>query len=205
MRRLAALAALLACGLVAAAVASGGPPRLEQKRLRPADMALAKRIALRSSDLARGWVRARATAVPERLPACPGADLDFSAYTITGRAQSKFAQDIAGVESLVEVFESRADAIGDFRKGSQPRLLGCTATELRRQGVKVVSARMTGRPKVGERAIEFRVVMSTGGTRVYMDVVGFQRGRSIVGLYFTDTRPIAGRAAVARSIAARMR
>lgn len=205
VRRTAALAALLALALFATAVAAAGPPRLERKRLRPADMALARQIALRGSDLASGWARGRPTTVPDQLPRCPGVDMDFSRFTITGRAQSKFTQDVAGIESLVGVFESRSDAVEDFRKGSDPRLIRCAAAELKKRGLTVHSFRMTGRPPVGERAISYRIVVSAAGTRVYMDVVGFQSGRSVVGLYFTDTHPIAGRLAVARSVAARMR
>lgn len=199
------IAALGACSLFGTAVALGGPPRLEQKRLRPADMALAKRVTVRSSDLAPGWVRRVPTPFPEEPPSCPGADLDFSAFTITGRAQSTFVRRNAGIESLVEVFASRHDAVGDFRKGSTPRLLRCVGAELRKQGVKVESMKVRGRPSVGERTLAFRIVMATAGARLYMDVLGIQRGRTLVGLYFTGTKPVPRQLAVARSVAARMR
>ena len=55
-----AAAAAVLCLLTFAATALAGPPRLEQKRLRPVDVALAKRTALRASDLAAGWTRTRA-------------------------------------------------------------------------------------------------------------------------------------------------
>jgi hypothetical protein len=172
-------------------------------------MALAKRVTLRASDLSSGWTRQAATPFPDELPGCPGADLDFSMFTITGRATSKFAGRGATIESFVEVFRSRADAIGDFRKGSAPALRTCVARELRKQGVDVESVKVSGRPAVGERALAFRIVMSvpvaTGKTPIYMDVVGFRRGRTVVGLYFTGLKPVAGRLATARSVAARAR
>jgi hypothetical protein len=205
VRRIAAVAAFLASCLLAATVAQAGPPRLERKQLRPADMALAKRVTLRASDLVPGWARRPATKFPDELPSCPGADLDFSAFTITGRAQSKFTRGPATIESLVEVFASRRDAVGDFRKGSNPELLRCVRTELQKQGIRVESVKMTGRPAVGERGFAFRVVMLAAFTEVYMDVVGFQRGRTIVGLYFTGAKPVAGRLAIARALAARAR
>jgi hypothetical protein len=209
VRRIAAVAALLAVALAVTAVAQGGRPRLEQKRLRAADMALAKRTTLRASDLAAGWVRRPATKIPDELPRCPGADLDFSAFTITGRAQSTFERSGTVIESLVEVFKSRDDAVGDFRKGTAPKLMACFGPELRRQGIDVVSTKLIGRPALGERAVAYRIVMSVLNgltpTRVYMDLLGFQRGRTIVGLYFTGTKPISGGLAVARSVAARMR
>jgi hypothetical protein len=57
LRRLAVIISLLTCSLLVAAVAQAGKPRLEQKRLRPADMALAKRTTLRASDLSSAWTR----------------------------------------------------------------------------------------------------------------------------------------------------
>jgi hypothetical protein len=215
LRRVAVIVSLLVCSLLVTAVALAGKPRLEQKRLRPADMALAKRTTLRASDLPAGWARQRPTAQPDELPSCPGADLDFSPFTITGKAQSSFGKGGASVESFVEVFESRSDATGDYRKGTSPKLLACLAPEIRRQArklgveMRVESARLSGRPAVGDRAFEYRIVMTVGTgsnrIRLYMDVIGFQRGRTLVGVYFAGTKPVLGRVAVARSIAARAR
>jgi len=215
LRRLAVISALLACSLLATAVALGGRPRLEQKRLRAADVALAKRTAVRASDLPAGWVRRAPTNVPEVLPVCPGADLDFSAFTITGKAQSKFERNAAAVESQIEVYESRRDAVGDFRKGSAPAVLACLGPEMRRQAraagveIRIESSKLVGRPAVGERAIAYRIRLSVAAgakrVRLYVDLVALQRGRTIAALFFTGTDPVAGRLAVARAVAARAR
>jgi hypothetical protein len=213
VRRIAALATLVA--LVFTAVAAAGPPRLEQKRLRAADMAFAKQVALRRSDLGSGWTRRAATGQTEQLPQCPGADLDFSAFTITGQARSAFGKGQASVQSFVEVFKSRRDAVGDFRKATAPKVVACFGPELERQGrqqgldLRVLSARTAGRPAVGERAFAVRFVMSVAAgaqsVRLHMDVLGVQRGRSAVTLFFAGTSPVGGQVAVARSVAARMR
>jgi hypothetical protein len=213
VRRTAALATLVA--LVFTAVAVAGPPRLEQKRLRAADVALAKRVTLKGSDFAPGWTRRAATGQTEQLPQCPGADLDFSAFTITGQARSAFGKGQASVQSLVEVFKSRRDAAGDFRKATAPKVVACLGPELERQGrqqgldLRVLSARTAGRPAVGERAFAVRFVMSVAAAaqsvRLHMDVLGVQRGRSAVTLFFAGTSPVGGQLAVARSVAARMR
>ena len=215
VRRLAVLAALVLCGLLVVATALAGPPRLEQKRLRPADMALAKRVTLRSSDFPSGWARGQANTQPAQVPHCPGADLDFSAFTITGQARSAFARGQASVQSIVEIFKSRRDAVGDFRKATNPKVIACLGPELERQGremgldLRVLSSTFAGRPAVGERAFAVRMVISVGAgagrVRLYMDLLGVQRGRSGVALYFTGTKPVPGRLAVARSVAARMR
>jgi hypothetical protein len=69
---------------------------------------------------------------------------------------------------------------------------------------------MVPAPRVGERSALYRLVgrlTIQGRTiRVYMDVLAFQRGRSITSLVSSGLGgPIRGQAAVARLIAARMR
>ena len=216
MRRTALVASLLTCSLLVTAVAHGGPPRLEQKRLRAADVALAKRTTVRTSDLAAGWSRRAPAALPYELPRCPGADLDFSRFTITGHARSKFERTGAAIESYVEVFESRADAAGDFRQGTAPKLLACLAPNLRAQArkegvdMRILSSRLSGRPAIGDQAIAYRIVTSVaadaGRVRIYVDLVGFRRGRTLVALFFTVARaPIRGQLDLARTVARRAR
>jgi hypothetical protein len=216
LSRLAVIAPLLACGLLAAAVAQGGPPRLEQKRLRPADMALAKRVTLRAADVGRGWTRTTPEKPSTELPTCPGVDMDFSRFTITGTARSAFELRGATVESQVEVFKSRADATGDFRKGTSAPVLRCVGRWLRDEvkkeapGVRLVSARLLSRPRLGDRAVLYRVVMDVptqaGNVRVFVDLLGFQRGRTAVTLSFGSVeRPLGGQLVLARKLLARAR
>jgi hypothetical protein len=93
MKRLGVTLVLCLAALAAAAAAAvAGPlgdPHREQERLTAADMALAKRIALRATDLPTGW---RRTPVPPDNDEfkCPGFDPDLSRFTITGKAQSAF-------------------------------------------------------------------------------------------------------------------
>jgi hypothetical protein len=213
MRRTAVVAVLLV--LTFAATALAGRPRLEQKRLRPADVALAKRTALRASDLAAGWTRTAASPEGPALPACPGVDLDFSAFTITGLAKSRFQRPGEAVESHVEVYASRRDAAADFRKASTTGAVKCLLTGLRRElarqspGSRITSARLS-RPRLGEQAMLYRVAMSVstaaGTVPVFVDFLAFQRGRSDVLLAFTRAgdRP-RGQLALGRRVAARMR
>lgn len=216
MRRLAVIAALLACSLVVSAVALAGKPRLEQKRLRPADMTLAKATALRASDLSRGWVRRPAQKPSNELPTCPGVDMDFSMFTITGTASSRFEQQSATIDSHVEVFKSSSDAVRDFRKATTAPVLRCIGRWLREEakreipGARVASSKLISRPRIGQQAVHYRIVLeiqAAGGTvPVYVDLLGFQRGRTGVSLTFGNIgSPLRGELAVARSIAARTR
>lgn len=216
MRRIAVIVALLACSLLVTAVALAGKPRLEQKRLRPADIALAQRTTLRASDLSRAWKRGRPEKRSQELPTCPGVDMDFSAFTITGTASSRFAQQSATIDSEIEVYKSRSDAARDFRKATTAPVIRCVGRWLRQQlakeapGARVVSSGVLSRPGVGERAISYRIVMEVsteaGPIRAFIDVFGFQRGRTHVTLVFSDVgAPIRGQLSLARSIAARAR
>jgi hypothetical protein len=216
LRRLAVIGSLVVSSLLVVAIAQGGKPRLEQKRLRPADMALAKRTALRASDLSRGWIRQTPDRPTDELPTCPGVDMDFSRFTITGTARSKFELRGATIDSQVEVFKSRSDAAGDFRKATSPPVLRCLGRWLRDEiakgapGVRVLSSRPLSRPRLGRQAVVYRIVMDfpsdAGRVRVFVDLVAFQRGRTAVTLGFSSANAsLGGQLAVARKIVARTR
>jgi hypothetical protein len=216
LRRLAVIGMLLAFSLLVSAVALGGPPRLEQKRLRPADVALAKRTTLRAADLGRGWSWRQPSRSADELPTCPGIDMDFSMFTITGTAQSAFAGGVATADSQVEVFKSRSDASRDFRKATSTPVLRCLGRLLRDDaakaspGARVNSSRLLSRPRLGERAILYRVLMDVptdfGRLRIFVDIVAFQRGRTAVALVFSSANaPVRGELGVARKVLARAR
>lgn len=214
MRRAVALLALL---LVVPAGAAGANPRDEQERLRPADMALARRIALKPGDLGVGWARTAASVEDDQTMRCPGWNPDFSAFTITGKAISAFVSQSGGsVLSGVEVYATKAHAVGDFRTGARPALAGCLRTSLERQfkqtGVRgdVVSSRMTRAPRLGEHSAAFRAVvrLRANGTTVpvYMDFLVLHRGRSLASLLLSGAfRPMPDQRSLARRVVARMR
>jgi hypothetical protein len=208
------VAAVFAFGTAAALAATN--PRDEQERLRPADMALARKTTLKAADLASGWKRMPAPS-EDGDSKCPAFDPDLSAFTITGKAQSVFARQGGVVFSVVEVYPTRAQATGDFRTGTKPAFVKCLRyafeTDFARGAggaAKTMSSRMVLAPRVGERSVLYRLAGTLtvrGQTiRIYMDVLAFQRGRSITALFSTGFGgPIRGQTALARLIAARMR
>jgi hypothetical protein len=215
MRISAVLLVLLA--LVPAGFA-GTDPRAEQERLTPADMALARKATLRPGDLAAGWRRISPGSDENKVPRCPGYAPDFSKFTITGKSLAAFQGPTgATILSNVEVYRSRADAVGDFRVGAKPALARCIGLLLNEgapesQGftVDVVSSRQVAAPRVGERAAAYRLVAEVSAAaatvKLYVDVLLFQQGRSIGGLVFTGAfEPVRGQAALARSVDARLR
>jgi hypothetical protein len=205
----------LALGVVAAAVARD--PRAEQVRLKPADVALAKRITLKAGDLGLGTTRRPLPAAGNAGTTCAAVNPDLSAFTITGKAQSAFAhQATTQVLSIVEVFKSRAEAARDFRLTAKPQLAKCIRREIERElgastlPIRVTSARVVQAPGVGEQRIAFRVVarIESGATKanIYADVISFQRGRSIALLSFmSPLKPYPAPAKAATAVAARMR
>jgi hypothetical protein len=208
-------AAIFALGSAAALATTD--PHAEKERLRSADMALARRTTVKAADLASGWKRMPVGSADEDSK-CPGFDPDFSAFTITGKASSLFARLGGGaVLSAVEVYETRPQAVGDFRTGAKPALAKCLRhlfeTDFARGAggtARTRSSRMVTAPRVGERSALYRLVgtlrLQRRTLRVYMDLLAFQRGRSISTLFSTGFGgPIRGQALLARVIAARMR
>jgi hypothetical protein len=217
MRRFTVATALCVLSLLVATAASGRDPRLEKVQLRAADVALAKRITLKQGDVGASW---RPVRIPnssgERL-VCPGFNPDFSRFTISGKASSGFTRtDGASIASSVEVYESRADAIGDFQVGAKPIVASCLKRSLERElkvgalvEVSVPFARVVAAPRVGDRRIAYRIVarLEAASTQldVYLDVVVVQRGRSIAAFFFTGPKqPLPGQAQIVSSVAARM-
>lgn len=195
MRVLAATLALVAVFATTAAGASD--PRAEKIRLQPADVALAKRAVLRQSDVGSDWTRVERHGGNSQF-SCASFRPDFSAFTVTGQARSSFRLAAgAQMDSSVAVFRTKAHAVGDFRLGARPELAACFARELRKafrqypEGIegRLLTSKMVTAPKLGERSAAYAITarLSGNGTSlpVFVDVVAFQRGRSIGALVFT--------------------
>jgi hypothetical protein len=199
-----------------AAPLAAADPHRERERLRPADMTLARRTTVKATDLVSGWKRMPVRSNDDSK--CSGFDPDFSAFTITGKASSLFARQGDGaVLSAVEVYETRAQAMGDFRTGAKPAFAKCIRhafeTDVARGAggsARTMSSHMVPAPRVGERSALYRLVGTLtvqGRTiRVFMDVLAFQGGRSITVLLSSGFGgPLRGQTALARLMAARMR
>ena len=220
MKRPAIAFALLLLLVGAAAASAGTDPHAERVRLNAADTAFARRITLHRADLTPGWKQVASPSDDGERLSCSYFDPDFSAFTITGKATTSFSHPSGGtVVSRIEVYASRADAVGDFRLGARPAGVRCLRTSLARElagpasnGVKMTvrTSRMLAAPHVGERSIAFRIVAEIG-TRaqhvpIYLDVLAAQRGRSITMLLFAAlNRPITGQATLARLVDTRAR
>ena len=133
---LARRAALLGIvGLAMAASAAARNPRLEQITLNRADSQVASAALLRQVDLAGvspGW-RPLTTIPGGGGPICPWQN--YSAYTVTGRAESDFQPVTVGdsgfIGATVEVFASTGEALGKFTMDTHPGTAQCEGEALR--------------------------------------------------------------------------
>jgi hypothetical protein len=218
-RKAVQLVAVIALALATAAVAAAADPRVEKKRLRAADVALAKRTNLALTDLTAGWKRYPSKGSPSGdQPSCPGYNPDLSRFTITGEAEASFNHPQGFfIVSDMQIFPSRAQAIADFRAGATPSLAGCLSHVFERdfaQGAggraRTTSSRKVASPRIGARAAWYRLVgrLTVGGNTapVNMDLLAVQKGRSQVVLMFIGLRgPIRDEVALGRLLARRMR
>jgi hypothetical protein len=197
VRTIAPTLALVAVVTATAAVAAN--PRSEKIRLRPADVALAKRAVLRQGDVGPDWVRLATSRKTDSQFACSSFRPDFSSFTVTGQASASFQSSPPGaqIDSTVAVFLTKAQAARDFRRGAKPQLAACLADQVRRafrsypKGVRgrVLSSKMVKAPRLGERSAAYAITARLSGNRnslpMFVDVLAVQRGRSIAALVFS--------------------
>jgi hypothetical protein len=222
VRRLASASSVLVAALVAATAAVSAPdPRDEQRRISRADQALARASLLKRTDLKSGWRKVTDRPDNSDDTTCPGYNPDMSSFTISGEAQSHFAQPASGsIDAFVEVYATEGDARGDFRAGAKPALARCLRKVITDEmksdasGVEgtVLSSRMLRAPNIcgctGTAAFRLvtQVQAGTRRVRVYMDLLVFQKGRAIEGLVITTgLAPLRDRAVLAQLMADRMR
>jgi hypothetical protein len=194
------LAVALTLAAVLAASAAAADPRAEKLRLRPADVAMAKRAVLRQADVGPDWQRVPSPKQSDAQFTCGKFRPDFSSFTITGRASASFriaSPPGAQIDSTVAVFQTKGQAAADFRRGAKPALATCLADQLRRafrgypDGIRgrLVSSKMVTAPALGDHAAAYAITAELSGNgvsmRVFVDVSVVQRGRSIAALVFT--------------------
>ena len=209
------LLVVCALALLLAATAAARSPRVEQLALTQADPAAAKSAVLRASDLGTAWTAKVENARDDSAPDCPFQD--YSRFTITGEAQTRFSQQGASVVSRVEVYKSKADAAGDFGVDTRPRTAQCEGRVIRASfakaspGTKVTleSAKLTAAPKIGQRSVAMRIVLGVRAgsrtLRVYIDLIGFVRDRAAASIVVVAPGvPAKGAAQLARIVDARL-
>ncbi|HVS84680.1 MAG TPA: hypothetical protein VHD91_03525 [Gaiellaceae bacterium] len=179
---------LAALALAGAALAATHDPKAPRTRRSAADTRRADSILLVRSDFAAGW-----TAAPKQeAPPCKS-EPDESKLVRTAHADRTFLfkGGVAQVGSDVVAFATIGQARTDWRLSTLAATRTCLVETLRTEfgkGVKVVvrSAVALPAPKLGERALHYRLVYDLKGVqtlRGVTELIGVNTGRISVVLH----------------------
>lgn len=185
MRRLLLLLACVSLVGAGAALAARGDP---QKEIVPADQARAKAMLLRKADLGPEF-KATKTGSSDDDFYCEA--LDESDLTVTGEAESPdFEMLTVFVSSLSQVYASTADSSASWQRGTSAAGEKCVRDEFRRLfrvgSGRLVSFRRMAFPRVAEKSVAYRMVASSQGVRVFLDVIALKQGRAQAGVLFVS-------------------
>jgi hypothetical protein len=200
--------------LVAAACSSGGlacgsdksdtsaESKTEAKQsIRPVDNALAKRVALTLSDFPTGWRQELSKNEDEVDLSCP--NLDFSRFTVTGKAESPdFSRgENTQVSSKVGIFETDTQAREAFLRIASDSTARCLAGAVEKEFKKSakseedfevgeVSMGRVSAPRSGDRSADLQITIpiKTQGLEpdVYLDLAPVQQDRALSIFIFVD-------------------
>ncbi|HET7567108.1 MAG TPA: hypothetical protein VFJ91_03895 [Gaiellaceae bacterium] len=188
MRTVAVAALLALVALLVASSAGARDPKEPQKRTSAADVALAKSIVLVRSDFAGGW---KAAPKPKPQPPC-SIEPDESKLVKTAGLDPTFVwkDGFTQVGSEVDVFANAKQARLDW-KLSTLRLMSVCLLESARDAlgkkakVAISSAEALPAPKLGERSLHFRIVLTGSKNRppIVTELIGVGIGRISVVLH----------------------
>lgn len=182
-------ALVLAGSLATLARADFADPK---KQHTPADMALARSILPKLSDLPAGWTAKRSTDNSNDSFSCAGFKPNLSDLVETGYAESpdlsKGQQDL--VSGFASVFRSSGDASKAYGRVIRPALARCLRVLFERESTKtlkvtVVSIRQARVTNVKSHADAFQIVARFKGSGAnflaHLDFVFFRSGRAVAG------------------------
>lgn len=214
-RALVALLVGVAVAIAAGSAAAAGP----KKRLRPADNALARTLAVERADLAgAGWKSSPSSSSGGSGLGCKGFDPDQSDLTETGRAEGpELSNDALGayVSSTIGVFSTATQARTWWTRVVRPQLARCLGDVFRSgaQGpqtkVRITSTARVAFPRVTQDSAEFRVAaaltISGRPVKAFLDIVVLHHGRVDAAVIAAGiARPYADFRKVALAVARRM-
>jgi hypothetical protein len=185
-------AALLAAGALAGTARGDfGDPK---KQHTAADMALARGILPKLSDLPAGWKATRSTdsSTNDNSFSCAGFKPDLSDLVETGYAESPDLSmgDQNLVSGFAAVFRTAGDATQAYARVIRPALARCLRTLFEKEStktlkVKVLSVRQARVTDVNAHAEAFRIVARFSGSGLrfpaHIDFVFFRSGRAVAG------------------------
>jgi hypothetical protein len=208
---------VVAAALLLAGAALAGDPLFPQKRHTPVDMAKARAIVLRASDLTGAW-RSEAPG-PDEPVRCKGFQIDEHDLVETGDADSRvFRRETLVVFSSASLYGTTAMAASSWKRAVRPGLSGCLAELAERDlsdpgiTVRTKSAVRLAFPRLAPATVRYRIVFtltgSAGALPLYSDIVYMRNARVIAGVFalsFLSPFPSAELKRLATLTARRMR
>ncbi len=148
---------------------------------RAQDQARARRIGLKPSDFPAGWVSF--DPFPP-LFACGGFRPKLSDLTVTGEFESTMGTEQAIAGSRVSLYADEAQARSALRREARLEAARCIANDARSDGATIRQVGAIQFQSLGAETRAFRLVLVDGENVLYIDLVGFRRGRTVVHLLF---------------------
>jgi hypothetical protein len=184
---------LVAGALVLASGAAARDPKEPQQRHTAADTRLARSIALKQADLPNGW---KPRPPQKDTPSC-SIEPDESTLVQTARVDPTYewADGVTSVGSEVDIFKTTAQAERDWRLSTLALMRRCLLESARRQlapqkvTVTLLTATEMPAPKLGERALHYRLVLqlreatSKTAVPIVTELLGIGVGRISVVLH----------------------
>jgi hypothetical protein len=180
------LLVLLAAGALAGAAAAASRDPVE--RHTPADMAKARAMMLKRTDLGAGWTRDTSPSPDED---CKAFDPDESKLVETGAADTFFERGAQLISSDAVVYRTEAMAKASWALNAKLAGMECFLEGLRPSlppdvRVTVLRRARLAFPQVAPRTMAFtlavRLTGPNGVVRLDLDVVLMGRGRALTGL-----------------------
>jgi hypothetical protein len=208
---LAALAGLVVTG---AALADPLDPKVGY---RPADVARAKAIVLKQSDLGQAWTNRTSNAAASlKAPVCPSNRPDYSKMLLTGHAESVYDLDAVSVVSDVEIWKNEKQAVQHMDALMKPALATCIRYSLSKSvggndQVTLLMPKKQKFPTLGDVAVRYRapvaykigdqtvivasdfVFLRKGRTEIYLNVTGPSNDPGLVSLQKRLAKDLLGR------------
>jgi len=177
-----ALVLLAVAAVVFPALALAGP-KDPTKRHTAADMRLARSIALRQADFAAGWTAEKSSNTSGDADCA--AQPDESKLIETGSVDPTFDSPHGGavtVDSEVDVYQTKAMALADWRTANLRGLRSCLAELFAKTtGTRVVVTAAAVPVPVqvhAERSLGFRFELKANGHAYDLDLIALGKGRT---------------------------
>jgi hypothetical protein len=212
------LVAIAGLAVTGAALADPLDPKVKYA---PADVARAKAIVLKQSDLGAAWTSRTSTqAASLKAPVCPSLRPDYSKLTLTGHAESVFDNGNGAVQivSDVEIWKTEQQASRHMGALMKPALPKCIRYSLLKSfGGNDQATPLTPKkqsfPQLADVSVRYRapVLFKVGKQSVIVasDFVFLRKGRTEIYLNVTGPSNDPGLAAlqtrVAKDLLARVR